>query len=203
MEYGVKLTYNQVTGALKRLHKRGLLRRIERGKYILSIPSNPQTPATRILVENARLESPYREEPLTKTSIDHYTLYKIALEASRERANKVSKIELYIPLRWATNQLKNLLNEDGSRIVKIYYNKNQNIIKAELQVYGAKIPLGITTLPKWTRDYAITLFVVAASIILTLATLEGVQGYLPDTALESCIIRKLFKSIKRVPESAR
>ena len=201
--YGVKLTYYQVAGALKRLLKRGLVQRIERGRYILVIPSSPQTPATRIHVENAELKSPYRKEPLTRTANDYYTLYELALEASKERANKVTRVELYIPLRWGINTLKNLLGEDGSRIVKIYYNKEQNIVKAEFQVYGAKTPLGITTLQKWTRDFTTTMFVAAVSTILTLATMEGVQGYLPDSTLDSCIIRKLFESIKKVSVGAR
>ena len=101
------------------------------------------------------------------------------------------------------NTLKNLLAEDGSRILKIYYNREQNIVKAELQVYGAKTPLGITTLPKWTRDFTTTMLVAAASIILTLETMEGIQGYLPDSTFDSCIIRKLFESIKKVSVGAR
>ncbi len=97
--YGVKLTYYQVAGALKRLLKRGLVQRIERGRYILVIPSNPLTPATHIHVENTELKSPYSKEPLTRTANDYYTLYELALEASKERANKVTRVELYIPLR--------------------------------------------------------------------------------------------------------
>jgi hypothetical protein len=148
--YGIELSYYQVTGALKRLRKRGLVKRVERGLYIAIIPSEPSTPAALLLVENARLESPYWKEPLTITSIDGKTLFDLAVEASRERAYKVTRLEIVMPLKWGSEELKKRLSNDGTRIVKVYYNRESNLVKAEIQVYEPNTPVGITTLNKWT-----------------------------------------------------
>ena len=203
IEYGVRLTYHQVAGALKRLLKRGLVQRLERGRYILTLPSNTLTLASRIMVENVRLSSPHRKEPLERRSEDHYTLYDIAVEASRERANHVDTLELYMPITIHRDLLKKLLSSDGKRIVRVYYNSEQDIVKMELQVYKAKSRLGITTLHEWTSSYIIDLFVAAALIILTLVTKRGVRGIIPDSAFDPCFIGKLLDAVRRVRVVAR
>ncbi|MCE4599095.1 MAG: hypothetical protein F7C81_02740, partial [Desulfurococcales archaeon] len=156
-----------------------------------------------LLVENARLESLYKNDPLIRTSADSLTLFDLAVEASRERANKVTRLEIYIPLKWDVELLKKMLSGDGSRTVKVYYNREQGSVKAELQVYGAQTPMGITTLSKWTRDFFITLLRVAFSIIKTITSMEGVQGYLPDPLWDPYFIEKLNEIIMKLDRVAR
>jgi len=112
--YGIKLTYHQVAKALERLRKRGIVARIARGLYILQWPRDPWGPPARLLVENARLESPYRKEPLVKTSSDGLSLLELSHEASRERATHVSRLEIYIPLNWFHEAIKKLLTGNGT-----------------------------------------------------------------------------------------
>ncbi|ABM81002.1 hypothetical protein [Hyperthermus butylicus] len=180
-----------------------MVRRLGGGLYILNLPGDPRGPSTVLLVENARLESAYRRDPLVITSEDGLTLWDLAIRASMERARRVTRLETYIPLKWGVDSFKGMLTGDGTRIVKIYYNRQMNVVKAEVQTFGAKTPLGVTTVNKWARSSIELLAQACSSALLTLATTPGVQGYLPDAALRPYLIQALYEIIDELDGSAR
>lgn len=160
--YHYNIGYKALFEALRRLVKRGLVRRVGRGFYAIS----PDPNSREVLVENMR-NGPF--VIWNKKLFGRAALLTEALKYAQLEGHTypITQVELGLPAPEA-NVLWKSLERKGLRLIVIYFDERLQSVKVEPRFWDTTIPAAIWAKPEWIRLYdqaVLTAYIATRNIL--------------------------------------
>ena len=160
--YHYDIGYKALFEALRRLLRRGFVRRVGRGFY--SIEPDPYS--RELLVENMR-NGPY--VVWNKKLFGRAALLTEALKYAQLFGHSfpISQVELSLPAPEA-NMLWRSLERRGLRLIVIYFDERLQSVKVEPRFWDTDLPAEIWAKPEWIRLYdqaVLTAYIATRNIL--------------------------------------
>lgn len=143
--HGLRLSRNAVWQALRRLEERGVVYRLEGGRYKLA------SAGSGILVENLRVDGArvWSTRDMGRPAALEEAL---TIAALRGRTRPVEQVELFRLGNGSLEERARALRKLGWRITKIYLNEDQGL-KLEHQFWDPPLPASPGEAEAWTQLY--------------------------------------------------